>query len=64
LGGLRGAADKDGDGWISMEELFNYVQDNVAKVSRRKGVEQTPSVNPPFEAIKGLGDIKISRVLK
>ena len=64
LGGLKGAADKDGDGWITMEELFSYVQDNVAKVSRRKGVEQTPSVNPSLEAFKGLGDIKISRVSK
>jgi hypothetical protein len=64
LDGLKGAADKDGDGWISMEELFSYVRDNVAKVSRRKGVEQTPAVNPPLDTIKGLGSIKISRVSK
>jgi hypothetical protein len=47
-----------------MEELFNYVQDNVGKVSRRKGVEQTPAVNPPLDTIKGLGSIKISKVSK
>jgi len=64
LDGLKGAADKDGDGWISMEELFSYVQDNVTKVARRMGVEQTPAVNPPLDTIKGLGSIKISRVSK
>lgn len=64
LGGLKGAADKNGDGWINMEELFDYVRDNVAKVSRRKGVEQTPTVNPPLDTVKGLGEITISRVSK
>jgi hypothetical protein len=64
LNGLKGGADKDGDGWISLEELSSYVQDNVARVSRRKGAEQTPAVNPPLETIKGLGGIKISRVSK
>jgi len=47
-----------------MEELFDYVRDNVAKVSRRKGVEQTPTVNPPLDTVKGLGEITISRVSK
>ena len=64
LSGLRGDADKDGDGWVSMEELFEYVRENVAKISRRKGAEQDPTLNPPLDAVRGLGGVKISKVPK
>jgi uncharacterized caspase-like protein len=64
LGGLRGDADRDGDGWVSMEELFEYVRENVAKISRRKGTEQDPTLNPPLDAVRGLGGVKISKAAK
>jgi uncharacterized caspase-like protein len=38
--GLRtGAADRDRDGWVSLDELYSYVHDGV----RRLGPRQTPT---------------------
>jgi choline dehydrogenase-like flavoprotein len=34
-----GAADRDGDGWVSVDELYDYVADDVARVTQ----QQTPS---------------------
>jgi serine/threonine protein kinase len=43
LRGLRGAADRDGDGRISVSELFNYVSTSVARDAKEKyGWEQKP----------------------
>lgn len=62
LSGLKGAADTNEDGWITVKELYSYVKDNVTRVSRRKGIEQTPLVVPSFGTLKGIEDLKISRV--
>jgi formylglycine-generating enzyme required for sulfatase activity len=35
---LSGAADRDGDGWITVDELYDYVYEEVVRVSSR----QTP----------------------
>lgn len=42
LEGLRGAADRDGDGLITSAELWPYLQREVTSVSARKGWSQTP----------------------
>jgi serine/threonine protein kinase len=43
LKGLRGAGDRDGDGKVSVAELFNYVSTAVSKDAREKYQhEQTP----------------------
>jgi hypothetical protein len=59
LRGLRGPADKDEDKIISLNELYTYVNTNVSKVSRRKGIEQTPVMMPIADTIK---KIPISKV--
>lgn len=64
LSGLKGSADTNKDGWVSIAELYNYVKDNVSRVSRRKGIEQTPVVIPSFDAVKDIADLKISRAPK
>jgi hypothetical protein len=61
LSGLRGLADRDNDGWIGVGELYTYVKEKVDKTSRRKGIEQTPSLSPVFDLVEGL---KIGRVVK
>jgi Caspase domain len=60
LKGLRGPADADNDKNITLNELFAYVNTNVSKVSRRKGIEQSPVIMPTFDSLK---DIEISRVI-
>jgi hypothetical protein len=43
LRGIRGAADRDGDGRVGIAELFNYVAGAVARDAREKfGCEQKP----------------------
>ncbi|MBI5199289.1 MAG: caspase family protein [Nitrospirae bacterium] len=64
LSGLRGKADTNKDGSITIEELYNHVKENVIKFSRRKGIEQTPSLNPSFKDIAGIKGISINRMVK
>ena len=40
--GLRGAGDRDEDGYIDADELFTYVADSVRTWGRRHGYKQTP----------------------
>jgi len=60
LSGLRGLADTNNDGWIGVGELYSYVKVQVNQKARRKGSEQTPSLN----AIKDVEGVKMSRVVK
>ena len=59
LRGMRGEADTDKNDSISIEELYEYVKGNVNKLSRRKGVEQTPAIAPPLNLIK---DVEVNKV--
>ena len=59
LRGLRGPADADDDKTISLGELYSYVHTNVSKISRRKGIEQTPVIMPVFDSLKDIGIRKI-----
>ncbi|MBI3270521.1 MAG: protein kinase [Planctomycetes bacterium] len=42
IDGLRGAADRDRDGWVRSTELFTYVSDRVAQEAAVLGGRQTP----------------------
>jgi hypothetical protein len=42
--GLAGQADADGDGKLSLKELFDFVKPRVAKEARRDNREQTPTL--------------------
>lgn len=44
LDGLAGAADADGDGHVTAEELHAYARKNVAVEARKQGREQTPTL--------------------
>ena len=45
LKGLQGEADGNGDGQVALEEVFEYVQPQVARVARRAyNTEQTPQL--------------------
>ncbi len=49
LRGLKGAADKDGDGKVGVSELFNYVSTAVARDAREQfHCEQTPWTNATY----------------
>lgn len=61
LKGLRGEADANADSLVSVKEVYNYVKDNVVKISRRMGKEQTPFISPSLDIIK---DQTISRSMK
>jgi predicted small secreted protein len=61
LKGLGGEADADNDHWVSVKELFQYIKNNVNRVSRRIGTEQTPTIMPAIDMIK---DLAISRSMK
>ena len=40
--GLRGEADLDGDGVVTAEELWTYLEGKVSKAARQAGVDQSP----------------------
>lgn len=61
LRGLKGEADSDDDGWISVKETYAYVRSNVTRESRRLQSEQTPVILPAPDRIK---DIGLTRILK
>ncbi len=60
LKGLRGAADNDNDGWVTLEELHDYVTPKVKDESRRLGYTQTPQFFPQPVGVKA--DIRIAKV--
>lgn len=42
LQGLGGAADRNGDGFVTVSELYSFVQGKVVEHARRLGVRQSP----------------------
>lgn len=59
LKGLRGEADANKDGAVEVGELFNYLKPQVEKQARRTNQDQTPQLNPPLNALKEKGGIKL-----
>lgn len=43
----------------SVGELYGFVKDNVSRVSRRKGVEQTPSIRPELGSVKEIEGLRL-----
>ncbi|MBI2891025.1 MAG: caspase family protein [Nitrospirae bacterium] len=62
LKGLRGAADKDGDGWVTVGEAYDYLKPNVQKIARRQNRDQTPQLLPGLEVLGPRADLKLSKV--
>ncbi len=62
LKGLRGEADADGNGTIQVEELYDFVRDQVTKVASEKlNRDQTPLILPAPDSLGPKGKIQITR---
>jgi len=57
LEGLRGAADHDGDGVVTLQELYQYVEQQVSRRSRQVGANQHPVMKGELE-----GQLPLARV--
>jgi hypothetical protein len=62
LRGLRGDADADKDGWVTVAEEYDYVKKNVSIQANRDSREQTPELLPPLDARKGEGGMRLAKV--
>jgi uncharacterized caspase-like protein len=47
--GLRGEADSNNDGWVDIQELYEFTSPNVTKLARNMNREQTPTIFPSTE---------------
>lgn len=59
LRALKGEADSNDDGWTSVKEMYGYVKNNVTRVARRMGTEQTPIIMPSMNKLK---DVAVGKV--
>jgi uncharacterized caspase-like protein len=59
LNALKGKADENEDRFVTIKEIYAYVNKQVTRTARRMGREQTPVISPSLEDIK---DISVSRV--
>ncbi|MBI2059365.1 MAG: caspase family protein [Nitrospirae bacterium] len=62
LKGLRGDADKDQDGWVTVAEAYDYLKPNVQKMARRQNREQTPQLLPGLDALGVKAKLKLAKV--
>jgi tetratricopeptide (TPR) repeat protein len=49
LGGLGGKADRNGNGVVTADELYDYVVNNVRQDAKEKGYSQVPEFNPRYD---------------
>lgn len=62
LKGLRGEADRDGNGTVQVEELYDFVKNQVTKIASEKlNRDQTPLIIPAQESLGTKGKIQITR---
>ncbi len=61
LKALKGQADDNEDRFVTIKEIYDYVNRQVTRVARRMGKEQTPTISPALEDLK---DISVSRVIQ
>ena len=52
--GLRGAADLDRDGIVSLQELYQYLEEQVSQKSRAIGGNQHPVMKGELEGLMPL----------
>lgn len=62
LRGLRGEADANADGWVSVDEEYAYLKKNVSRQANRDSREQTPQLMPELGARKDKGALKLSKI--
>ena len=64
LRGLRGDADANGDGFVSLAEEYSYLKKNVSREANRSSREQTPQVMPGIGELSDQGARKLVKVPK
>lgn len=64
LRGLRGDADADGDGWVSVDEEYSYLKKNVSRQANRDSRQQTPQLQPDLALRKDKGALRLSKTAK
>jgi hypothetical protein len=58
LRGLQGAADTNRDGIISLQELYEYVEQQVSQKARAVGGNQHPVMKGELEGVLPLVKVK------
>lgn len=61
LKAIRGEADANADNELSIQEVYNFVSQQVSKAARRMGAEQNPDILPDLEKIKNMSFSKVPR---
>lgn len=64
LRGLRGDADADADGWVSVNEEYGYIKKNVSRQANRDSREQNPQLQPELARRKDKGTLRLSKAAK
>ena len=59
--GLKGAADTNKDGIVTLQELYTYMQEQVTKKSRSAGGNQHPMMKSELEGDLPLAKVKVSK---
>ena len=62
LEALCGAADKDGDRWVTLVEAARYVAETVCRAAARENREQEPHVSPAPDLLGKLGTLRLTRL--
>jgi uncharacterized caspase-like protein len=61
LEGLQGKADRNGDGIVTVSELYEYVGDQVDQAARRAGGRQRPLMKGEVEGSPPLSVLRRDR---
>lgn len=64
LRGVRGDADANADGTVSLDEEYAYLRKNVSRQANRDSREQTPQVQPDLSLRPDKGAAPLSRAAK
>lgn len=64
LRGLRGDADADADGWISVDEEYAYLKKNVSRQANRDSRQQTPQLQPELSRLKDKGARRLAKAAR
>jgi hypothetical protein len=62
LKGIRGDADANSDGWISVEEQYGYLKKNVSLMANRDSRQQTPQILPDLQPGQARASQKLAKV--
>jgi hypothetical protein len=61
LKALSGKADENEDRFVTIKEIYAYVNKQVTRIARRMGREQTPVISPSLEDIKDISVIRVAQ---